>query len=76
MKTVISASFAVALILATAPAFAASFYVVQDNASKKCSVSETMPTATTTSIIGEKTGYKTHVDADAAMGKDTVCTTK
>ena len=64
---------ALALTFTGAPAFAADMFVVQDSVTKKCSVVEAKPTATTVAIIADKAGYKTRAEADTAMGKHDDC---
>jgi hypothetical protein len=52
-----------------------SFYVVQDASTKKCTVSISKPSGTTTTIVGgDGTVYKTRTEAEEAMKKVTVCT--
>ena len=73
------------LILATAlagafamPAFAqAEFYIVQDTATKKCTVVDKKPTVTTQTIVTPAgTVYKTKTEAEAGMKTVKVCETK
>ncbi len=66
---------AAALVIAFAmPAFAAGeFYVVQDTATKKCSIVEAKPTITTMSVLGD--AYKSHTDAEAGMKTEKTCVT-
>ncbi|WP_091976787.1 MULTISPECIES: hypothetical protein [Bradyrhizobium] len=54
-------------------ASAAEFYVVRDSATKKCTVVETKPTATTTTVVDNGV-YKTKTEAEAGMKKTKVCT--
>jgi hypothetical protein len=58
------------------PAFAQSeFYVVQDTATKKCTIVDQKPTATTQTIVTPSgTGYKTRAEAEAGMKTVKVCT--
>jgi hypothetical protein len=68
--TFIAATALVAMF--TMPAFAANeFYLVQDGASKKCSVVEAKPTVTTTTIVGAV--HKTRTEAEAAMKAEKSC---
>ena len=77
MKTFITGALtAIALTFVAAPAFADEYYVVQDTATKKCSVVDKKPTVTTMTVIGDTVVYKTRPEADAAMGKVVVCATK
>ena len=77
MKAFITGTLtAIALTFAAAPAFADEYYVVQDTATKKCTVVDKKPTVTTMTILGGTVVYKTRTEADDAMGKVVVCTTK
>ena len=42
-----------------APAFAQSFYVVQDVKTKKCTITETKPTSSEVTVVNGDTVYKT-----------------
>ena len=66
---------AAALLVAFAiPAFAAEeFYLVQETATKHCSIVEAMPTESTMKAIG--TAHKTRAEAEAAMKEDKTCIT-
>jgi hypothetical protein len=55
----------VLLIGATAPAFAAEFYIVR-GPDKKCTIVETRPTDKTMVVIGDK-AYVTHDEATKQM---------
>ena len=56
------------------PAFAANeFYLVQDTATKKCSIVEVKPTMATTTVVGAV--HKTRVEAETAMKADKTCIT-
>jgi len=68
-------AIAAALTSLAAPAFAQSFYVVQDVKTKKCTVTETKPTTTETTVVSGDTVYKTRAEADAGMKTVKVCTT-
>ena len=71
------------LILATAlagslaaPAFAqsAEFYVVQDTATKKCTIVDKKPTVTTQTVVSPSgTVYKTRTEAEAGMKTVKIC---
>ena len=54
-------------------AMAAEFYVVRDSATKKCTVVDTKPTATTTTIVDNGT-FKTRTEAETGMKTTKVCT--
>jgi len=67
---------AVALASLVTPALAANeFFVVQDAATKKCSVVEKKPSDATMTLVGT-TVYKTQAEADVAMKADKVCAPK
>jgi N-methylhydantoinase A/oxoprolinase/acetone carboxylase beta subunit len=53
-------------------AMAAEFYVVRDSATKKCTVVDTKPTTTTTTIVDNGT-YKTKTEAETGMKTTKVC---
>ncbi len=73
MKPFVAAVFSAFTLIATAtPVFASEFSVVQDKATMKCSVVETV-TTTTHTVIGVAGAYKTMDDATAAMTKVTTC---
>ena len=59
------------------PAFAQTeFYVVQDTATKKCTVVDKKPTVATQTIVTPAgTVYKTKTEAEAGMKTVKVCTT-
>ena len=71
MKFISAAALVVAF---TAPAMA-DFYVVQDTATKKCTIVEQKPTATTTTVVSPAgVVYKTRTEAEAGMKTVKVCT--
>jgi hypothetical protein len=55
-------------------ASAAEFYVVRDATTKKCTIVDTKPTATTTTIVDNGT-FKTRTEAETGMKTMKVCTT-
>ena len=67
---------AAALVVAfTAPAFAEEFYVVQDTATKKCTIVDKKPTVATETVVSPSgTVYKTRAEAEAGMKTVKVCT--
>ena len=73
MKIVAAAAIVAAF---TAPALAqAEFYVVQDTATKKCTIVDKKPTVTTQTIVTPAgTVYKTRAEAEAGMKTVKVCT--
>ena len=75
MRKALAAAFIVGAL--TAPAFAqsAEFYVVQDTATKKCTIVDKKPTVTTTTVVSPSgTVYKTRAEAEAGMKTVKVCT--
>ena len=73
MNRIVIACFALALAV---PALAqSSFYIVQDTATKKCSIVTERPTTTTTTVVGPAgVTYTTRADAEASMKTVQVCT--
>jgi hypothetical protein len=69
MKLKVILACLVAATLAS-PAFAATYYVVQNNKTHKCSVTAKKPSAKskTSVIVGSDTGYATKQEATTAMG--------
>ena len=66
---------AAALITAFAtPALAEEFYVVQDTATKKCTIVDKKPTVATETVVSPSgTIYKTRAEAEAGMKTVKVC---
>jgi hypothetical protein len=56
-------------------ASAAEFYVVRDATTKKCTVVDTKPTSTTTTVVDNGT-YKTKTEAETGMKTTKVCTSE
>jgi hypothetical protein len=56
-----------------APASAQSFYVVQDAKTKKCTITETKPTTTETTVVSGDSVYKTRTEAETGMKTIKVC---
>ena len=71
IKAIIAAATLTAI---AAPAFADSYYVVQDAKTKKCTITETKPTTTETTVVGDGTVYKTRSEAETGMKSVKVCT--
>ncbi len=66
----------VALAALVTPALAAGqFYVVQDTATKKCSIVEAKPTDSSMALVGT-TSYKTQAAAETGMNADKMCAPK
>ena len=70
-KTLIAAAVMTAV---AAPAFAQSFYVVQDVKTKKCTITETKPTSSEVTVVSGDSVY-TKTEAEAGMKTVKVCTT-
>lgn len=70
-------AFAISAALVIPAAAQATFYVVQDVKTKRCTVVKERPTTKTTVIVGD-TGkvYKTEAEATSAMRTIKVCETK
>ena len=52
------------------------FYIVQDPATKRCTIVDQRPTTTTTTtIVGGDTVYKTRTEAETGLKTVKVCTT-
>jgi len=67
----------IAFVIAATPAMAASFYVVQDATTKKCTVVDTKPTVATTTVVSPSGKiYTSHEEAEAAIKTISVCETK
>ena len=70
IKLLVAAAGPVAI---ATPSLAAEFYIVQDTSTKRCSIVEQRPTATTTTtVVGDKT-YTTRTEAEGAMKTVKVC---
>jgi hypothetical protein len=65
-------AFAAATVAETANA--AEFYVVRDSSTKKCTIVDTKPTTTTTTVVDNGT-FKTKTEAETGMKTMKVCTT-
>jgi len=79
MKTAIASALGVVtLSLIASPAFAGSadYYVVLDTVSKKCSVTDTKPTAATKKVLADGKSFPSEEEAKAAMGKAPECAAK
>ena len=69
MKLIAAAALVAAFAM---PAFAAGeFYLVQDTATKKCSIVEAEPTVDTIKVVGDV--HETMEQAEAAMKADKSC---
>jgi hypothetical protein len=63
--------FAASVVAETA--IAAEFYVVRDATTKKCTIVDTKPTTTTTTVVDNGT-FKTRTEAETGMKTMKVCT--
>jgi hypothetical protein len=72
-KTLLIGALAFAASTIAQTATAAEFYVVRDTATKKCTIVETKPTTTTTTIVDNGT-FKTKTEAETGMKTMKVCT--
>jgi hypothetical protein len=61
------------MTVVAAPAYAQSFYVVQDVKTKKCTITETKPTTTETTVVSGDSVYKTRTEAETGMKTIKVC---
>jgi hypothetical protein len=76
MHRIIATAFIVGALSAPAFAQTAEFYVVQDTATKKCTIVDKKPTVTTQTVVTPAgTIYKTRAEAEAGMKTVKVCTT-
>ena len=73
MKKLIVCSALAVFALGTQIASAAEFYVVRDASTKKCTVVDSKPTTTTTTVVGNGV-YKTRTEAESAVKTTKVCT--
>lgn len=71
-KTLLSATL-FAFAATSAYAQATEFYVVRDTTTKKCTIVDTKPTTTTTTIVDNGT-FKTRTEAETSMKTMKVCT--
>jgi len=71
MKKLALASLLVAL---ATPALAQEFFVVQDTATKKCTIVDKKPTVATTTVVSPSGSiYKTRAEAETGMKTIKVC---
>ena len=67
---------AAGLLAFATPAFA-DFFIVQDTATRKCTITESRPTVATMKVVGpDGTIYKTREEATTAMKTVKVCETR
>jgi hypothetical protein len=74
-KTILALAISSALIVPAAAQ--ATFYIVQDTATKRCTIVKERPTTTTMVIVGDSGKvYTTEAEAQTAMRTVKVCETK
>ena len=74
-KTLLIGALAFAATIISQTAMAAEFYVVRDTTTKKCTVVDTKPTSTTTTVVDNGI-FKTKTEAETGMKTMKVCTEK
>ena len=75
MRTKILAAAVLAASLATPALAQTEFYVVQDTATKKCTIVDRKPTVSTMTVVTPAgTVYKTRAEAETGMKTVKVCT--
>jgi hypothetical protein len=63
-----------ALVALATPAFAQSFYIVQDTTTKKCTIVSERPTTSTMTVVSPAgVTYTTRAEAEAGMKTVKVC---
>ena len=73
MKTKLIVAAVLAMSFA-GPAFAQSFYIVQDTATKKCTIVNERPTVNTMTVVSPSgTTYTTRTEAEAGLKTVKVC---
>jgi hypothetical protein len=72
-KTLLIGALAFAASTIAQTAMAAEFYVVRDATTKKCTVVDTKPTTSTTTVVDNGT-FKTKTEAETGMKTMKVCT--
>ena len=70
MKVLVAAAGFAAL---ATPALAAEFHIVQDTATKRCTIVEQRPASQTTVVVGNGKTYTTRSEAEGAMKTVKVC---
>jgi uncharacterized membrane protein len=75
-KALIAAALTSAVALpASAQTVSTEYWVVQDTATKRCTIVDKKPTTTTTTVLGDGAVFKTRTEAETGMKKIKVCTT-
>lgn len=72
MKKLLLSTAVVAFTVTSAFAQTTGFYVVRDATTKKCTIVDTKPTTTTTTIVDNGT-FKTRTEAETGMKSIKVC---
>lgn len=68
-------ALALCLVVLASPALAQEFFIVQDTATKKCTIVDKKPTVTTMTVVSPAgTVYKTRAEAETGMKTVKVCT--
>jgi hypothetical protein len=67
------AAFAVTSAFAQTATVSSEYYVVRDATTKKCTIVDKKPTATTTTVVGDGV-FKTRTEAETGMKSIKVCT--
>ena len=73
MKTLMLSGIVVAVAATGAYAQTAEFYVVRDATTKKCTLVDTKPTTTTTTVVDNGV-FKTRTEAESSIKTMKVCT--
>ena len=73
MKAFIISAVTVTLLFGAAYAQTTEFYVVQDTATKKCTIVDKKPTTATTVVVGDGKVFKTRTEAETGMKTIKVC---
>jgi hypothetical protein len=72
---ILSGALAIFAITSSAQPSFADYYVVRDASTKKCTIVDTKPTTTTTTVVDNGT-YKTKTEAESGMKTTKICTEK
>ena len=72
MKKLLLSTAVVAFTVTSAFAQTSEYYVVRDSTTKKCTIVDKKPTATTTTVVDNGT-FKTRTEAETGMKSIKVC---
>ena len=75
MKKLAITALVLGAFVTTATAQTASFYVVQDVKTKKCTIVDKKPATQETIVVGDGAVFKTRTEAESSMKAVKVCTT-